>query len=78
MSSWGASLNGIALPHDTANDIYRKNFYRFVGRKPKKIHISKAAAYTEARLHEAKKRIDECPEVIPELEQTFAHLVSLL
>ena len=23
MSSWGASLNGIALPYDTANDIYR-------------------------------------------------------
>lgn len=78
MSSWGVPLNGIALPYDAAKDIYRENFYRFVGRKPKKIDISKAAAYTEARLYEAKKRIDECSEVVPELEQTFAHLVSLL
>jgi hypothetical protein len=76
-SSWGVELNGISLPRDTVEDIYRGNFYRFAGTTPKPIDLSRAAAYAEERLFEARKRAGECPEVIPELEQTFNHLSDL-
>lgn len=77
LSSWGVELNGIALPKDVCEDIYRGNFYRFGGEKPKRIDVSKAAAYTEERLFDAKQRADECPEVIPDIEQTLAHFKTL-
>lgn len=81
-SSWGAELQGIALPLETAKKIYRDNFYAFAGAKPQPVDLSRAAAYTEERLFEAKRREEEgrtehCPEVIPEIEQTLAHFRRL-
>lgn len=81
-SSWGAELHGIALPYEAAKKIYRDNFFAFAGETPKPVDISRAAAYTEERLFEARRREEEgrgdrCPEVLPELEETLAHLRRL-